>query len=259
MGHRVQAVAPSAGGRDSLSLPSGNGIAMNYRDTHLDPHELEGDAPLLDRFGRAFAAGEVLFREGEPATEAFLLREGRVRLLKRVRMSDRSMSVLGAGMLFGEAALIDDMPRTSTAIALTDGIALAFDAAGFRSLMIRAPHLTTQIVEQLVRRVRDAEDQVELLMLKDTQSKIVGALLKLAGPAPDAAELKLSPVDLSVRVGLDVDAVKVSVQRLREQGYVRIVGERIELPDLDALRRLYVLLGSKEELRGDVPVAPQES
>jgi hypothetical protein len=96
-------------------------------------------------------------------------------------------------------------------------------------------------------------------MLKDTQSKIVGALLKLAGPAPDAAELKLSPVDLSVRVGLDVDAVKVSVQRLREQGYVRIVGERIELPDLDALRRLYVLLGSKEELRGDVPVAPQES
>ena len=66
-----------------------------------------------------------------------------------------------------------------------------------------------------------------------------------------AAELVVSPVDLSSRVGLDVDTVKGAVQRLRDQGYLRIVGERVDIPDLDALRRLYALLGSKEELRGD--------
>ena len=107
-----------------------------------------------------------------------------------------------------------------------------------------------RIIQQLVRRVRDAEDQVELMLLKDTQTKIVSALLKLAGSGAAGVELSISPVDLSARVGLDVDTVKRSVARLREQSYVRIVGERVEIPDVDALRRLYALLGSKEELRG---------
>src|SRR5262249_34003809 len=104
-----------------------------------------------------------------------------------------------------------------------------------------------------IRRVRDAEDQIEIMMLRDTQSKIVSALLKLARNAAGAgqAELNVSPVELSSRVGLDVDTVKRGVQRLREQGYVRIVGERVEIPDGEALRRLYVLLGTKEELRGE--------
>jgi len=41
------------------------------------------------------------------------------------------------------------------------------------------------------------------------------------------------------------------VQRLRDQGYLKITGEKVEIPDLDALRRLYVLLGTKDELRGE--------
>jgi hypothetical protein len=58
-------------------------------------------------------------------------------------------------------------------------------------------------------------------------------------------------VELSTRVGLDVEAVKSTVQRLRDKQYIRITGERIEIPDVDALRRLYVLLGTRDELAGD--------
>jgi DNA-binding Lrp family transcriptional regulator len=67
----------------------------------------------------------------------------------------------------------------------------------------------------------------------------------------------VTPVELSTRVGLDVDTVKRAVQRLREQGYVRITGEKVEIPDLGALRKLYTLLGTKEELRGDVAAFPR--
>jgi hypothetical protein len=38
--------------------------------------------------------------------------------------------------------------------------------------------------------------------------------------------------------------------RLRERQYIRITGERIEIPDVEALRRLYTLLGTKDELAG---------
>ena len=75
-------------------------------------------------------------------------------------------------------------------------------------------------------------------------------------------------MELSTRVGLDVDTVKrvvqelregqyvrVSyehvVQELREGQYVRVSDERLEVPDLDALRRLFALLGVKDEIRGE--------
>jgi CRP/FNR family transcriptional regulator, cyclic AMP receptor protein len=204
-----------------------------------------------EHWGRPFAQGEMLFREGEPAREAFLLYEGRVRLLKRVRMVERSVSVLRSGDLFGESALVDDAVRTSTAVALSDGVALAVDHEALRQIVEHFPAVSARILNQLVKRLRDAEDQIEVLMLRDTQSKIVSALLKMARSTMGPAELTISPVDLSSRVGLDIETVKRTVQRLRDQQYLRIVGERVEIPDLEALRRLYALLGSKEELRGD--------
>lgn len=214
----------------------------------LGPEEY---ARLVGRYGRTFVAGETLFKEGDSANEAFLLQDGRVRLLKRVRMVERSLIVLKTGDLFGESALIDSAGRNSTAVALTDGAVLVLDRTTFRPLLEHYPSISIRLLEQLTRRVRDAEDQIEIMMVKDTQSKIVAALLKLVQRSTGAAELAISPVELSTRVGLDVESVKRGVQRLREQQYVRIVDERVEIPDVEALRRLYVLLGTKEELRGD--------
>lgn len=218
-----------------------------------------GDAErnrLVSRFGRKFTAGETLFREGDAAGEAFLLQEGRVRLLKHIRGVDRSLIVLKPGDLFGESALLDSAARSTTAVALTDGVALALDRDTFRSLLVNYSAIAVRVMEQLVRRVRDAEDQIEILMLGSSQFKVVSTLLKLAWRTSETVtsapvEIAVSPVELASRVGLDVDSVKRDVQRLRDQGYVRITGERIELPDIEALRRLHALLSTKDELRGD--------
>jgi hypothetical protein len=81
-------------------------------------------------------------------------------------------------------------------------------------------------------------------------------LLKLSQQQRDtapngAASFAISPMELSTRVGLDVDTVKRTVQQLREGQYLRVSDERLEIPDLEALRRLYSLLGLKDEIRGD--------
>lgn len=212
---------------------------------------------LHARFGRRFEAGEVIFREGEPGTEAYLLEEGRVRLLKKVRGVERSLMVLKSGDLFGESALLVGAPRSSTAIALSAGLALALDQGTLQNLLEHNPAVASRMVKQLVRRLRDAEDQIEIMMLSDTQSKIVSALLKLAQQAREGAgptgvaSFSISPMELSTRVGLDVDTVKRGVQQLREGQYIRVTDERLEIPDLDALRRLYALLGVKDEIVGE--------
>ncbi len=216
-----------------------------------------GDAErnrLVERFGRRFHAGDTLFREGDEADTCYILQEGRIRLVKRVRSADRSLSVLRPGDLLGEDALLNRADRSASAIALTDVTVLALDQATFARLLSGNPDVASRMVRQLVRRLRDAEEQLENTMLRDHPSRVVNTLIRLASTTqkgPDGHMLAVSPLDLSARASLDVDAVKRAVQQLRDGGYLRIVDEKILIPDLGALRQLYELLGMKEEVRGD--------
>lgn len=209
----------------------------------------------MSRFGRRFAAGDVIFQDGDSAKEAFLLQEGRVRLIKRVGAVERSLRMLRPGDLFGESALAG-APRSSTAVAMSDGVALALDQATFQQIMASHPEVGGRVLHQLIRRLRDAEDQIEVLMLRDAQLKVVVAILKLAqqaqaaaGPEADVV-LTVSPMELSTRVGLDVDTVKRNVKLLREAEYLRIADEKVVVSDLAALKELYSLLIVKDQIVG---------
>lgn len=208
---------------------------------------------LFERFGQSFDAGAQIFAEAEAAAHCYLIQSGRVRLVKRIRSSDRSLTVLRPGDLFGEEALLPNAPRGASAVALTDVSVLALDRQTFGVLLSSNPDVALRLVEQLVRRLGHAEEQLENAMLRDQPSRVVNTLIRLAASTdrtPDGHALSISPLELSSRVGLDVDAVKRAVQQLRDGGYLRIHDEKILLPDLDALRQLYELLGMKEEVRG---------
>jgi CRP/FNR family cyclic AMP-dependent transcriptional regulator len=220
----------------------------------------EEQARLLSRFGRRFATGEVIFEAGAPATDAYLLQEGRVRLIKRAGASERSLRVVRPGDLFGEQALVPGAVRTSTAVALVDSTAIALEQGTFEDVLRGNPTVGTRVLHQLIRRLKDAEDQIELLMLRDSQVKVCAALLQLCqeahsreggrGETADSVVLSVSPMDLSARVGLDVDTVKRNVQQLRASGHVRIEGEHVQVPDPEGLRELRRLLEMKDEIAG---------
>lgn len=209
---------------------------------------------LLARFGRPFQKGDVIFREGEDANEAYLLQEGTVRLVKRVRGAERSLMVLKANDLFGESALIEAATRTSTAVALTDGVSLAIDPATLRRLLEANPSIVFRLVQQLIRRLAEAEDQIELMMLRGDRTKIVAALLKMArAPFQQQSEecvLAITPMELAGRVGTDVDKVKSVVNQLRDEQYLQVVDEQLEIVDVSALAKLYSLLTLRDEIQG---------
>jgi CRP/FNR family transcriptional regulator, cyclic AMP receptor protein len=208
---------------------------------------------LLARFGRRFSAGSVVFSDGDIGTEAFLLQEGRIRLIKRVGAVERSLRLLRSGDLFGESALIPGAPRNSTAVAVTDGVMMALDHSTLEQVMASNPTVGMRVLQQLIRRLRDAEDQIEILMLHDSRSKVVVALLKLSQQAATnstSIELAISPLELASRVGLDVDMVKRAVQDLREAGHLQIVGEKVQIPDIQTLKELLGLLAVRDQIAG---------
>src|SRR5690606_16068972 len=210
---------------------------------------------LLDRHGRQFSPGEVIFSDGEEAKEAFVLHQGRVRLIKRVGAAERGLRILRPGDLFGESALMNGAPRNQTAVALEEVIAVALDKDTFQQVLFSQPEGGARVLQQVIRRLRSAEDQIEILMVRDAESKVVVAPMTLGQQAQldrpgGKVELSLSPMELSTHVGLDVDAVKRVVQRLRDAGYLHIVEENVEIPDVDAMTELVSLLEVKDQLAG---------
>lgn len=215
--------------------------------------------PLHARFGQRFEAGDTLFSEGDPATHAYLLEEGRVRLIKRIRGSERSILVCKSGDLFGESALLEGSERSSTAIALSPVLALVIDQATLQHLLEHNATIASRVVKQLVRRLRDAEHQLEVTLHTDIQSKVVRAILEHARRVRDAgsnsATFSLSPIELAAEVGIDVDTIKRNVQKLRDGQYVRIIDEQLEIPSIEGLRKYFGLLGQRDELAAEVPEA----
>lgn len=218
--------------------------------------EIPDDAQqkLLSRFGRRFSAGSVVFTDGDIGTEAFLLQEGRVRLIKRVGIIERSLRLLRSGDLFGESALITGASRNSTAVAITDGTMLVLDHATLEQVIAGSPAVGMRVLQQLIRRLRDAEDQIEILMLHDSRSKVVVTLLKLAQQAAttsNSIELAVSPMELASRVGLEVEQVKRAVHDLRDAGHLQIVGEKVQIPDILTLKELLGLLAVRDQISGN--------
>ncbi len=80
-----------------------------------------------------FQAGETIFREGNPGNKLFIIRQGSVMLTKNIDDAELPLTELGPGEVFGEMSLVDERPRSATAVAATDVVCQCISKAMFPS------------------------------------------------------------------------------------------------------------------------------
>ena len=101
-------------------------------------------------------AGDALFREGDPPTTAFLIESGEIEVTM-LRGGERvTLSRLGPGDLLGEMAVIDDAPRTATALALTDCLLFPIDRAQIGERLATTDPIIRSLLEGQLKRYRGA-------------------------------------------------------------------------------------------------------
>ena len=99
---------------------------------------------------QSFKAGSVIFREGDEARELFVVKSGQV----RIQIGNRTVAELGADSIFGEMALIDNEPRSATAIAATDVELVAVSEKQFLFLVSQTPYFALKVMRVLAQRLR---------------------------------------------------------------------------------------------------------
>lgn len=105
---------------------------------------------------RKVHAGDIVIREGEDGNEAYLILAGKVEIRKAGSGGDIRLAVLGKGEVFGEMAIIDEQPRSASAVALEDGELLVVTRERFLDTMRQHPEALFPYLRQLFERLRIA-------------------------------------------------------------------------------------------------------
>ena len=103
--------------------------------------------------GVSFAAGQVVFSQGDPGDSMYAVQSGSVVLL----VNGVAVETVGPGGIFGELALIDNEPRTSTAIAEVDSTLVPVDQARFMLMIRQTPFFAMDVIRLLARRIRETD------------------------------------------------------------------------------------------------------
>jgi CRP-like cAMP-binding protein len=90
------------------------------------------------------------FREGEDADELFVIKSGYV----QIQIGNRIVADLAADTIFGEIALIDDEPRSATAVAITDVELVPVSERQFLFLVSQTPYFALKVMRVLAQRLR---------------------------------------------------------------------------------------------------------
>src|SRR4029077_14447565 len=115
--------------------------------------------------------GTVLFREGEPGKEMFVLQSGRVAISKKVRDVEKVLATLGPGEFFGEMSIISNKPRNASATVADDAKLLVIDPQTFESMIRGNSEIAVRLIKKLADRLSEADAQIENLMHADPTSR----------------------------------------------------------------------------------------
>lgn len=112
------------------------------------------DKDKKGQFTKKFPAGTCIFQEGDLGFEMFVIREGSVEIRKNIGGKEKVLSVLEKGDFFGEMALIEGLPRSASAYAISDVEAVAIDEAAFENLLTQNPEIALRMLRKLSRKLR---------------------------------------------------------------------------------------------------------
>jgi CRP-like cAMP-binding protein len=197
----------------------------------------------FSRFAKTFPKGSVIFSEFEPGDCFYLIQSGRVQLIKIVNGFEKNLDILQPSEIFGEMAILENSPRSATAIAFDDVKALEFNKANFEVLMMGNPAIAMKLLKTFVKRIYAQKRRFMVLTVPDKMARVGDVFLMLdeTQPSPDKTadfrNFNISMDDVARWAGLPLEAVQDEIHRYMDQGKMDVYEDHIMVKNLPELSR----------------------
>jgi CRP-like cAMP-binding protein len=104
-----------------------------------------------------FKAGDRIFSQGDRSDGAYLVLAGSVEIAADQEGQSFTLAEIGPGSMFGEMGLLDDAPRSATAVAVTDTSCAVYDPDELKRLLRNDPEQLIRFIRMLIQRLRDMD------------------------------------------------------------------------------------------------------
>lgn len=181
---------------------------------------------------RQVAKDVVIFQEQDRADALYLLVEGKVKImLTDAEGREVIVSILGSGECFGEMGLFDGSRRSAQVMSMVPSRLLVLDRGDFLNWLQRNPAMAMAIIQQLARRLRQANYTISNLATLNVESRVARVLTEAAESCGDTLTLDAPPTqqDIASMVGASRERVNRALRNLKSKGFLRIEGRRIIL------------------------------
>jgi CRP-like cAMP-binding protein len=203
---------------------------------------------LNDSVGkRTFAKGMIIFHKDSPGRSLYVIESGKVRIFILSESGQEiSVRIYGCGDVFGELSMLDGLPRSAGAVAMDKTEVLTLHRDDFLALLERFPRIAPGIIATLSGRVRYTTKYAERLAFLDVYGRVAARLLELADcygvdrEEGREIDLRLTQSELASLVGTTRESVNKVLGTFRDEGLIRLDGQRINILHRRGLQRRIV-------------------
>lgn len=125
---------------------------------------------------RKYPKGTMVFSENQSGADMFIIQSGEVSISKVVEGNEVILAILKKGDMFGELALLENKPRTASAIAHEDCTLMVVNRKNFDQMVSTQPQMIARLTTTLAERLWALHRQLTNSQIDDLSHKMVDML-----------------------------------------------------------------------------------
>jgi CRP/FNR family transcriptional regulator, cyclic AMP receptor protein len=191
---------------------------------------------------RNLKAGDVLFFKGDDGDAMYIIRQGKIKIVLPSAVGEEIIvTLLKDNDFFGAMAMLDGMPRSADAVAITECDIFVLGRGEFLSILqsdINALKTILCDLSQMIRKTDDLLGDVCFFNISVRLAKKLMDLSETTGVKDEDTvilDITLTQKELGDMVGATRESVNKELKNLRSDGLIDIEGNRIRILDMEGL------------------------
>ena len=211
--------------------------------------------PKPEDFKRVYQDNTMICCEHEPGNELFIIQEGQIKITKISQNKEILLAVLKEGDIFGEMALLENKPRSASAIAFGETKVMAVNKNNFEAMISNQPQLVARLISLLAERTWVVYRQLTNLTKTDLQASFYDMLLiqiekeKLENYPKESYTFNFGPKELITMVGVEQAAGKEYINEIFKKNKFSLRNGKIHLEEIDELIKINNYYSKIEEVK----------
>jgi CRP-like cAMP-binding protein len=152
----------------------------------------------------------------------YVIRAGKVRVLKESQGRQRVVTTLGPGDFFGEMAVVTGRPRCATAEVIEEAELLKVPADRLQEMISGTGEIAVRLIRHLAERLENANQFIDLLLEDDITARVIRELQETLESAEGSAAPDITDKQLALKLGVDKNEARAALRRLTRVGVLEV-------------------------------------